>query len=255
MDSTTPWRIILLDETESTNRTMIDRFARISLERLVVVADHQVAGRGRRGRSFYDIPRSGLACSVLVHLPRQATINLLPLAVGNAAVLAVRALGASGIVLKWPNDLMVGGGKLGGILVDGSFDGTTYQGVLGLGINLTATPTLVDGRTLSRLIDTLDGYTGEDFFLLRDTLLLNYLRELNDQILRLLEGRTESVLASYREFSSTLGRQVRILRPEGEVIGLAEDVDQEGCLVVKTVSGRIALHVGDVEHLGVVGDL
>jgi BirA family biotin operon repressor/biotin-[acetyl-CoA-carboxylase] ligase len=255
MDSTTPWRIILLDETDSTNRIMIDRFAPVSLDRLVIVADHQVAGRGRRGRGFYDVPRSLLACSVLVRLPKHAAINLLPLAVGNAAVLATRALGASGIELKWPNDLMIAGAKLGGILVEGSFKHTTFQGVLGLGINLTATPTLTDARVLSRLVDVIDDRASEGFFSLRDALLTNYLRELDSQIRQLLCGRTELLLASYRGLCSTLGCRVRIQRPEGEVVGLAEDVDQEGCLVVDTAGGRVAVHVGDVEHLGIVDDL
>ncbi len=255
MDTTTPWRIILLDETDSTNRIMIDRFAPVSLERLVVVADHQVAGRGRRGRGFHDLPRSILACSVLVRLPKHAAINLLPLAVGNAALLATRSLGASEIELKWPNDLMIAGAKLGGILVEGSVGNATFQGVLGLGINLTATPTLADARVLSRLIDVLDDKAWENFFSLRDALLANYLSELDGQIRELLRGRTELVLASYRELCSTLGRQVRILRPEGELIGLAEDIDQEGCLVVNTSDGRTVVHVGDVEHLGIVDDL
>jgi BirA family biotin operon repressor/biotin-[acetyl-CoA-carboxylase] ligase len=196
-----------------------------------------------------------LACSALVRLPRQAAISLLPLAVGNAAVMATMALGTTEVVLKWPNDLMMGRGKLGGILVDGSFDGTTYQGVLGLGINLTETPKLADARLLGRLIDVLDDDAWKDFFSLRDALVVNYLRNLDDQILRLLTGQTESVLEGYREFCSTLGRQVRILRPEGEVIGLAEDIDQEGCLLVETANGRVVLHVGDVEHLGIVDDL
>lgn len=255
MDSTTPWRIILLDETDSTNRTTLERYAGISRERLVVVADHQIAGRGRRGRVFYDLPRSSLICSALIRLPKQAGISLLPLAVANAVIMATKTLGATDVVLKWPNDIIVAGRKLGGILVDGRFDGDSFQGVLGLGVNLTAIPKLDDGRALSRLIDSLDGNASVNFFVLRDAMLAAFLEALDDQIQRLLDGRTESVLASYREFCSTLGRKVRILSPEGEVTGSAEDVDQEGRLILNTDSGRVVMHVGDVEHLGTLDDL
>ncbi|WP_298345628.1 biotin--[acetyl-CoA-carboxylase] ligase [Ferrimicrobium sp.] len=254
MISTAPWRIILLDETDSTNRTLSNLFARVSTQRLVVVADHQRAGRGRRGRAFHDLPRSTLACSVLVRLPRRAEVNLLPMAVGNAIVFAIRGLGVAGVTLKWPNDLMVGEAKLGGMLIDGIFDGSSHQVVIGLGVNLTATPTLEDARNLCCLNEAIEGEPAEDFFSLRDSLLMRFLEELDDQLSQLLHGHTELLLQTYRCCLSTLGRRVQIQYPEEMVVGLAEDVDQEGCLLVRTASGQVAVHVGDIEHLGVVND-
>ncbi len=233
---------------------MSDLFARVSAQRLVVVADHQSAGRGRRGRTFWDVPRSTLACSALVRLPQRVAVGLLPVVVGNAVVSAIHHLGAVEATLKWPNDLMVGKAKLGGMLIDGVFDGTVHQLVIGVGVNLTASPTLAEVRDLCCLADAIECGSERDFYSLRDSLLAGFLKELDGQLSHLLHGRTDLLLERYRGFLSTLGRRVQIQYPGRMVVGLAEDVDQEGCLLVRTATSRVAVRVGDIEHLGVVDD-
>ncbi|MEX6429100.1 MAG: biotin--[acetyl-CoA-carboxylase] ligase [Ferrimicrobium sp.] len=254
MANSTPWRIILLDEIDSTNRVMTELLSSISLERLVLVADHQVDGRGRRDRSFNDIPKTALMCSILVRLSTQDAINLLPLAVGNAAVAAARSLGARDVSLKWPNDIEVHGTKLGGILVDGVFDRRGYLGVVGLGLNLIAAPQLPNSRRVGRLVDFVGPLVDRDFFALRDAYLALYLSELDSQLAFLVGGGGDIVLRSYRQLCSTIHQRVRIQYPGHEMLGFATGVDEDGRLVVSTPAGELALYVGDVEHLGVLGE-
>ncbi|MCI2975445.1 MAG: biotin--[acetyl-CoA-carboxylase] ligase [Ferrimicrobium sp.] len=253
MTNSPPWRIILLDEVDSTNRLMTECYSSISLERLVVVADHQSAGRGRRDRSFADIPRTSLMCSVLVCLPTSETLGLLPLAVGNSVMASTLALGAHGACLKWPNDLEANGVKLGGILVDGVFTDHGYQGALGLGVNLTAAPHLEDERPLGCLADLIGSAAAADFFALREAFLEAFLSDLDQQLGCLREGRAEAVLGTYRGWCATINQRVRIHYRDHETVGVAKDVDELGRLIVMTADEEKIVGVGEVVHLGTLG--
>lgn len=116
---------------ESTQSVLLDAPAQWP-DRTVVVTDHQTAGRGRRGRDWVSAPGASLALSMLARQPaRQRWLPSVSLALGVAAVEAVHKLGAIPVRLKWPNDLVVGGHKLGGILVE-----TCPAGIVaGAGIN------------------------------------------------------------------------------------------------------------------------
>jgi BirA family biotin operon repressor/biotin-[acetyl-CoA-carboxylase] ligase len=173
----------------------------------IVVADHQTAGRGRLERRWEAPPGTALLVSFVLE-PRQ----LLSLALGVAAAHAC----ASGVRLKWPNDLLLDGRKLGGILVET----TPYKAICGIGVNLTSAP---EGAAM----------LGED----RDMLL----ERLRDQVALWIAAPDEEVIARWRELSATLGRRVRI---DG-VEGIAEDVGPRGELIV---DGR-AYVAGSLTHL------
>ena len=177
----------------------------------VVVADHQTAGRGRRGRSWDAPPGSGLfATFVLVPSP------VIVFAAGVAAAEAC----ARGVRLKWPNDLVLDERKLGGILAEIRGD----RALVGIGINLTWAP---EGAAM----------LGED----REPL-LNRLLPL---VASWAEASSPAVLQRWRELSWTLGQQVRV-EIGGEVIeGLAEDVAEDGALLV---GGRRVI-AGDVTRV------
>ena len=177
----------------------------------VVVADHQTAGRGRRGRSWDAPPGSGLfATFVLVPSP------VIVFAAGVAAAEAC----ARGVRLKWPNDLVLDERKLGGILAEIRGD----RALVGIGINLSWAP---EGAAM----------LGED----REPL-LNRLLPL---VASWAEASSQAVLQRWRELSWTLGQQVRV-EIGGEVIeGLAEDVAEDGALLV---GGRRVI-AGDVTRV------
>ena len=134
-----------LDECDSTNRELLRRAERGAPVGTVIVADRQSAGRGRRGRSWLSAPEASLTFSLLWRFngpPGQ--LAGLSLAVGVALARGLEALGAQGIRLKWPNDVLlaVDGdfAKLAGILIELASDRRGSQAVIGIGLNLQAPP-------------------------------------------------------------------------------------------------------------------
>lgn len=177
----------------------------------MVVADHQTAGRGRLDRRWEAAPGAALLVSFV--LP---TSPLLSLAAGIAAA---EACGAD-VRLKWPNDLMLGGRKLGGILVEA----TPEKAICGIGINLSAAP---DGAA------KLDQPRDEVLERLRVTLGL------------WSRAAPSSVVERWRELSDTIGRRVRVELPGRVFEGLAQDIGAGGELIVDGT----AVVAGSVIHL------
>ena len=173
----------------------------------VVVADHQSAGRGRLDRRWESPPGTALLVSFVLE-PNP----LLSLAAGVAAA---EACGPD-VRLKWPNDLLLHGKKLGGILVET----TPERAICGIGINLTWAP---DGA--AKLEQP------------RDVLLVR----LRASVERWTVAPPDAILGRWRELSATLGRRVRIDSTEG----LAEDIGANGELIV---DGRPFV-AGSVTHL------
>src|SRR5258706_6407854 len=104
---------------------------------VLLLADEQTAGRGRRGRRWHSAPGAGLTFSVAVALRRPLReLTALPLAAGVAVARALHSLGVARAALKWPNDIVVEGAKLGGILAETKSSGGAVKAVIGVGINL-----------------------------------------------------------------------------------------------------------------------
>jgi BirA family biotin operon repressor/biotin-[acetyl-CoA-carboxylase] ligase len=134
-----------LDECDSTSSELLRRAERGAPSGSVVVADRQSAGRGRRGRSWLSSPESSLTFSLLWRFSgNAASLSGLSLAVGVALVRAMESLGAQGICLKWPNDVLYRSGddfaKLAGILIELSSDRRGSQAIIGIGLNLVPPP-------------------------------------------------------------------------------------------------------------------
>lgn len=199
-------------EVDSTNRLAADLARSGAADGVVVGADHQTAGRGRRGRTWDSRPGASLLVSVVLR-PAPALVTL---AAGVAAAEACEAVAGVEVGLKWPNDLLLDGAKLGGILSELVGDAA----VVGLGLNLAWAPA---GAAVLGAVD-------------RDVLLDAYLARL---------GTPGDVLARYRDRCTTLGRRVRVEVPGATIEGVATDVDGDGRLLVE---GR-AIAAGDVVHL------
>ena len=200
-------------EVDSTNRVVADLARAGAPDGVVVGADYQTAGRGRRGRTWEAPPGASLLVSVLLR-PAPALVTL---AAGLAAAGACEAVAGVEVGLKWPNDLLVGDAKVGGILTEA----VAGAAVVGLGVNLAWAP-----AGAARLGADID----------RQALLDAYLAGLD------VPG---DVLSRYRERCTTLGRRVRVDLPDGPFEGVATGVDEGGRLVV---DGR-PITAGDVIHL------
>ena len=240
----TRWRIDRLAETGSTNADVAAAARAGAAEGLVVAADHQTAGRGRLGRSW-DMPRgSGLAVSFLlrpVGVPAHRW-PWLPLLAGVVVVEALRIHPGVETALKWPNDVLLDGAKLAGILAERVETGTGPAAVVGVGVNVSAAP---EGAT------SLAAHTGRSvdpaavLAALVDRLGARYASW------RRRDGDPDAWLAAaYARLCDTLGREVRADLPGGaQVEGRAVDIDAAGRLVLMTGTGAAAVGAGDVLHL------
>ncbi len=218
--------------TASTNGAVAALCRRGAPEGLVVVADHQTAGQGRRGRTWLAPPGSSLLLSVLLR-PAAAEAHLAAMSTGLAAVAACAQAGVVGVSLKWPNDLVAGRLKLGGVLAE-MVDGAV---VVGLGLNVDwRTPLPVGAVDLRRLAGRAVD---------RAELLVALLLGLDERRRR----PAATIVAEYRSRCATLGRAVRVELAGGTVPGTAAGVDDRGRLVVDTDGGRRVVSAGDVVHL------
>jgi BirA family biotin operon repressor/biotin-[acetyl-CoA-carboxylase] ligase len=225
-------------ETASTNADVAAAARAGAAEGLVITAERQAAGRGRLGRGWSMPSRAGIAVSVL--LRPDAVSGWLPLLVGVATVEAVRRIAEVDAVLKWPNDVLVGDRKLGGILVE-LHDGAVVAGV-GLNVSLRADELPVPAATSL----VLAGAANAD----RDPLLRALLRRLADWYGRWRDAAGDPVACGLREtylmHCATVGRAVRLDLPGGRAVtGTADDLDADGRVVVDGTAYAAA----DVVHL------
>ncbi|GAA2640813.1 biotin--[acetyl-CoA-carboxylase] ligase [Paractinoplanes durhamensis] len=244
-------RIDVRAETASTNADVAAAAMRGEPEGLVVVAERQTAGRGRRDRQWTSPPRAGLTLSVLLR-PGPAVptggYGWLPLLAGVALLEAVQRVAEVEAGLKWPNDLLVGKGKCAGILAEVAGDAV----VVGIGLNVsTRADELPETTGLPATSLKLAGAASAD----RDPLLRALLRGIAGWYggWRDAGGDAElaGLLAAYRRGCSTIGREVRVLLPGGgEIRGEATAVDGDGQLVIRSADGGThRVSAGDVLHV------
>ena len=246
------WRSLeVVERTGSTNAVLAAAAAEDAPEGTVLVAELQDAGRGRLDRSWTSPPRAGLTVSVLlrpdVPAARRSWLTLL------AGVALAESVSAAGVraSLKWPNDLLApGGGKLAGILAEAS-GGAVVVGV-GLNVSTRAHELPETGTSLE-----LERGAAVD----RGAVLLSFLRALEARYLpwvaRLGDPVASGLAGDYLSWCSTVGTPVSVTLPDGSALeGVAESVDWDGRLVVRTAGGVVELAAGDVRHVrpGAVGE-
>jgi BirA family biotin operon repressor/biotin-[acetyl-CoA-carboxylase] ligase len=247
-----PWRITRLDETDSTNRVVLDLARGGEPEGAVVVADHQTAGRGRLGRSWQAPPGASLLVTVLLRPTiAVADAHLVTIAAALAAADACAAVAGVRPVLKWPNDLVVERDgttrKLAGLLAESVVRAGRVDAVaLGMGLNVQWPAELPDD--LVPIATALNHEVGHDVD--REAVLRGWLDCLDDRYSRLTApGGTDALLAAYRVACGTLGRAVRVELAGETLHGTALDVTREGHLVVDVDGTRRVVTAGDVVHL------
>jgi BirA family transcriptional regulator, biotin operon repressor / biotin---[acetyl-CoA-carboxylase] ligase len=256
-----PGVIVRLDTVDSTQSVAFALAERGAADRTVVVADQQLAGRGRRGRTWNAPAGTSLLASIIVR-PRlpQSLLSTLSLTTAVAAAEALRRVARVDARLKWPNDVLVAGKKIAGILLESRIGGASATGaaaqatpavvtIIGIGINLgqrgfppdlaeSATSVALEtGRAPSReavltaLLDEFDAWRGR------------------------LEGEGFGpVRDAWRRLSDTLGRRVTV----DAVTGVAADVDVDGALLID-VGGSVkrvlagAVSSGDAVGASVAG--
>jgi len=217
-------------------------------EGVVIVADEQTAGRGRRGRSWSSPAGAGLYLSFVLRpaLDADAGVRLLAL-VTLAAGVAVRdaIIGASGLApeLKWPNDLVMDRRKLAGILAEGFAIGTASQAiVLGVGINVqrASYPPAIAARATS-----LEAELGRSVD--RTSLLDQLLAAVPARYNRLCLGEADDILRAWRVAApSARGARVEWSTPHGPRHGVTAGIDDAGALLVQTDTGVERIVAGEI---------
>lgn len=239
--------LIARAEVESTNDAAWDALGEGVPDGTCVVADVQTRGRGRGGHSWHTAPGLGLALSVLLHQGcDRRQLGLLPLTAGLALASALQRLGA-GAELKWPNDLLIAGRKVSGILAESR---RTAEGddaaVLGVGVNVAQAPEDFPGELRARATSlAMEGCTTS-----REIVAAEFLNALEPVWAEQQEGDRRAVLAAWRERASFWGRELRVITPDGEVSGIARGLDDSGALILEREGRRFTVLAGDVELSG-----
>jgi BirA family biotin operon repressor/biotin-[acetyl-CoA-carboxylase] ligase len=238
-------RVVVVDETGSTNADVGQAARSGEPAGLVVAAERQRAGRGRLDRDWVSPPGAGLTVSLLARpMVPVARLGWVPMVVGTALVGTLRDRCGVAAALKWPNDVQVAGEKLAGILVELVPAPAGPPGlVIGFGLNVrTAEAELLPGATS---LAVLAGRGAAAAVPPRGELLAALLDDLVGALGR-FETDPDGARPAYRAVCATLGRDVRVELPGGEtVVGVATDVDETGRLVV----GGRAFSAADIVHL------
>jgi len=257
------WDVRRVAETGSTNTDLLALARGGGAEGIVLVADHQTAGRGRLDRRWEAPPGASLLVSVLLRPPAAvaetvAMTTALAMAEGVEDACGVRAL------LKWPNDLVVEVDgrtrKLAGVLAEADWParsqaaggwsppppGERLTVVVGLGLNVNWPDELPE--ELADILTACNHLAGGPVD--REAVLAAFLARLGDRYGALVAGGDPAALvADWRARSATLGRRVRVDLGHEDIEGTAVDFTHEGRLVVDTADGPRTFSVGDVVHL------
>ncbi len=234
-----------LDQCDSTNSELMRRADRGAPSGTVIVADRQLAGRGRRGRTWLSSPADSLTFSLLWRFTGQpGQLAGLSLAVGVALARALEDLGARGIRLKWPNDVLLesagGFAKVAGMLVELVSDRRGSQAIIGIGLNLQAPagdlpqPAAGLAQALARLPE-------------RHVLLAAILAALAEVLDAFAVNGFFGLKSAWQQRHAWQGLAVRLLGDEAAPIdGICLGVDDDGALLLETANGIQRIYSGDV---------
>ena len=234
--------------TDSTNNDALEAARAGAPHGSVYFADEQLAGRGRGDHAWHSDAGQGLYASVLLR-PRipAARLPLLPLAAGLAAAHAIRSVTGLSVDLRWPNDLLIGPRKAGGILVEASSEANTESGtaafaVVGIGINVHQHSFATDLSTPATSLEMESGRRSS-----RQSLLVSLLESLQREAHGLLDSASTQTIPRRVEEASTWvrGKKVEVYGPQA-CTGITAGLNEHGFLLVSTVEGLVTVQTGGI---------
>jgi BirA family biotin operon repressor/biotin-[acetyl-CoA-carboxylase] ligase len=204
----------------------------------VVIADEQLAGRGRAGRTWHTPPGAALALSVILH-PSEESLTQVTMLGAVAVAQLLEDIGASDVSIKWPNDVCLNGRKVSGVLPETAWEGNRPLGVaLGIGINVRND---FGGTPLQVTAISIEPALGQKFD--RIDLIARLLARI-DYWTKLLG--TARLFETWKMRLATLGQDVTVTSAAGTVSGIAESVDEQGALFIREHDGVLRrVIVGD----------
>ena len=230
-------QVRVVERCDSTNTLLLRERGNATL---VLAAEGQTAGRGRRGRRWYSTAGADLTFSLAVTLGRPAReLGTLSLVAGVATARALRSAGVHRAALKWPNDLVVEGAKLGGILVETRGAGAATRAVFGIGINCRRAPER-EAR-LRRSLISLDAFIAPDRNVLVQEISRTLLAVLQRFELRGFEA------ADWEALDAHAGQRLRVRLADGRTLsGVACGLAEDGALRLRNRTGVRAVRSGRV---------
>ncbi len=241
--------IVVFDEVESTNSVAYDLLKQGYPPGTVVIADRQTKGKGRLGRRWISPEGKNLYMSFALKpsiIPKYATLMTLTSVV--ACTTALRRVTGIPVKIKWPNDMLIDHKKVGGILTEMKFEGEKIKAaVVGVGININMNEDDIP-EEIKEIATSLRICKGEEFS--RATIAVEVIKEF-DKWYQLLEKKNrKTIIDRWMQLSGTIGRQVKIVLTDRELIATAEAIDEEGRLIVKLSDGTYEkICAGDVTLL------
>lgn len=241
--------VVILEEVESTNKIANELLKLGYPSGTVVIANRQLKGKGRLGRTWISPPGKNIYLSIAIKPtfpPKYATLLTLTSAV--ACTTALRRFTDIPVMIKWPNDMLIEDKKVGGILTEMKIEADRIKSaVVGIGINVNMDETDFP-EEIKDIATSLKIYKGETIS--RALLVIEVVREF-DKWYQLLEKRQrKTIIDRWMQLSGTIGRQLKVVLTDKELIGTAEAIDEEGRLIVKLSDGTYEkISAGDVTLL------
>jgi BirA family biotin operon repressor/biotin-[acetyl-CoA-carboxylase] ligase len=214
-------------------------------EGTAVIADEQTAGRGTKGRSWHSAPEAGLYVSFILK-PTSSSLSLLSLTIGLAVTEAAAQISGIKLKLKWPNDIVYEGKKVGGILCEGisSSQGTRFI-IAGIGININHNleqfPPEISDKATSLFLITGKTFEKEELYQLLSKSLQFWYNELE-------KGQNKKIIEEYKNnLSFHLGQGLVLRSQQGEIKGQFQGIDPRGGLKLRLAQGEIKVfHASEI---------
>ncbi|UCH64998.1 MAG: biotin--[acetyl-CoA-carboxylase] ligase, partial [Ignavibacterium sp.] len=234
---------IYAQEVSSTNTELLNNKKNYHSNGTVIFTESQTMGKGRMKREWHSVKNMNLTFSVLVTDPKylRKQVNLLNYAASLAVALSIENLFQLHTELKWPNDVLIDGKKIAGILIESTSVGSKIDRlVVGIGINVNQSSFQGKFMLEPTSIKNELGHSVERERVLAEV--LNHLEELFENVI----SSPNIILDEWRERCGMIGKHISVMIDENSKRGIFEDIDEDGFLVLRSDDKTETLHFGDV---------
>lgn len=236
-----PQKFIIKPVIHSTNQYLLEHIHQLEVG-TICLAEYQTAGRGRRGRQWLSAFAGQIIMSMYWTIERTRNLEGLSLVIGVAIADTLRQLGAIGVKLKWPNDVLLNNKKLAGILIEiANSSNELHNLIIGLGINLSLSKqkNLID-QPWAELVEVLPNVDRNQLVVMLVKNLNFYLNHFKDK------GIDEQLKQRWLELDAYFGEEVCIISENHHTIGIEQGIDERGYIKIMTPEGTQYFNGGEV---------
>ena len=240
--------LIVHEETVSTNIDAFKLASQGAEEGTVIIAENQTSGKGRLGRSWTSFPGRGLYLSIILR-PSISPSKGSGITIAAAVALSntLDEYGIKNHEIKWPNDILLNGRKVSGILTEMKGDADKIDFIItGIGINLNTRPEDYPSD-IKKIAASAADSKGEDID--RCAFLQSLLRNFERYYLKFLNSRFPEILEIWKKKASIVGREIKVSLIDETFTGTVKGINAEGFLIVETGTGERLINSGDINYI------